>query len=117
MAGKSDAVRIAETKARLEKRFGVEPAKQPDPWDEPDDNIMGSPGDAAIDEADMRNPRISLSLGVTLPTGNYGSTRVDVGLTIDRLTGRSTDETFSWLEEVLMDKLDHAMDKLLEHIQ
>lgn len=101
MAGKQS---IQDVKAKLEKRFEVKPAEK-DPWDED-----------AVNEAEGSNPRISLNLGITLPAGNYTSTRVDVGLTIDRIPGKSASQTFEWLEEVLLDKLDHAMSKLQEHV-
>lgn len=109
MAGIVDRNKVAATKAQLEKRFGVvDQSDGPDPWDEED---------LWPKDIDKLAPRISLNLGITLNAGNYRSVHADAGLTIDRPAGLTTDQTFTWLEGVLMDKVEHALDQLLGAIE
>lgn len=63
---------------------------------------------------DELSPRIGLTVGVTLPIGDYRTVRADAGLTISRPKDMTTEETFEWLESALMDKVESALDKLEE---
>lgn len=60
------------------------------------------------------NPRVTLNLGVTLPTGNYKSARADVGLTVDRPGNMTVNETFEWLETMLLTRLDKVIADVTE---
>lgn len=109
MAGKTEQQRIAETKAKLQARFGVTA-------DKPAVDNMSAKA-ITVDREEYvaaLDPRISLSLGVTLPMANYKSVRAEAGLTINRPLDLTTSQTFDWLEEVLMEKIASAIETLME---
>lgn len=59
---------------------------------------------------DDLEPRISMSIGVTLPTGQqYKMIRADVGATINKPVGMSAVRTYEWLEEQLLEQLDKVL--------
>lgn len=97
--GASREERIAETKAKLQSRFGQ--------------TVMPAEVQVLKREIDNLNPRISLNLGVTLPMEGYRSVRADAGLTIDRPDDMTADETFDWLGGVLMEKITDAIEVLM----
>lgn len=66
---------------------------------------------------DDLEPRISLSVGVTLPTSQqYKMIRADVGATINKPVGMSAEQTYDWLEERLLERLSKVLGDLEEAI-
>lgn len=70
-----------------------------------------------MDKLDELHPRIRLSLGFTLPTDvPYKVLRAEAGVEVDKPVGMSAEETYDWLEDRLIERLQHALDKLQEAI-
>lgn len=66
---------------------------------------------------DDLEPRISMSVGITLPTGQqYKMIRADVGATINKPVGMSAEQTYDWLEERLLERLSKVLGDLEEAI-
>lgn len=64
------------------------------------------------------NPRISLSVGVTLPSGRqYQMVRAEVGMTIDKPLGMTMDDAYRWVEADLVDRLVGVVERLQEAIE
>ena len=68
-------------------------------------------------EFDNLNPRVSMSLGATIPLPGYANVKPTVGLEVDVPEGSTVEEVFDNLEAALMEKLQEVADVLEDEIE